>query len=216
MVCANGRVSHNPTEAEVARGLGLLPELDPDHIYDVIVVGAGPAGLATAVYAASEGLSVLVLDSARRAVRRGRAPGSRIILDFLGNVGSGAAGRAFVQAQKFGATVAVAATVARLDCTPRPLMLEMTDGRFVRGRAVVVASGARTARWGWRMSRSSTGAACVVGPRRSRRNFAATKSWRWWGRENPPARRWFFSRHTRIMCTCWRAGRISPPACRAI
>ena len=143
VVCANGRVSHNPTEAEVARCLGLLPELDPDRIYDVIVVGAGPAGLATAVYAASEGLSVLVLDSRAPGGQAGASARIENYLGFpTGISGQALAGRAFVQAQKFGATVAVAATVARLECSARPMMLEMTDARQVRARAVVVASGA--------------------------------------------------------------------------
>jgi len=143
VVCAEGRVSHNPSEAQLARCLGLLPELDPDHVYDVIVVGAGPAGLATAVYAASEGLSVLVLDSRAPGGQAGASARIENYLGFpTGISGQALAGRAFVQAQKFGATVAVAATVARLDCNERPLMLEMTDGRRVRGRAVVVASGA--------------------------------------------------------------------------
>jgi thioredoxin reductase (NADPH) len=143
VVCASGRVSHNPTEAQVARALGLLPELDPDHVYDVIVVGAGPAGLATAVYAASEGLSVLVLDSRAPGGQAGASARIENYLGFpTGISGQALAGRAFVQAQKFGATVAVAVTVARLDCTQRPRLLEMTDGRQVRARAVVVASGA--------------------------------------------------------------------------
>jgi thioredoxin reductase (NADPH) len=143
VVCVDGRVSHNPTDAQVARCLGLLPELDPDHVYDVVVVGAGPAGLATAVYAASEGLSVLVLDSRAPGGQAGASSRIENYLGFpTGISGQALAGRAFVQAQKFGATVAVAATVARLDCTGRPLRLEMTDRRQVRARAVVVASGA--------------------------------------------------------------------------
>ncbi len=143
VVCVDGRVSHNPSEAQLARCLGLLPELDPDHVYDAVVVGAGPAGLATAVYAASEGLSVLVLDSRAPGGQAGASSRIENYLGFpTGISGQALAGRAFVQAQKFGATVAVAATVARLDCTERPLMLETTDGRRVRARAVVVASGA--------------------------------------------------------------------------
>ena len=76
MVCPNGTVLKRPTEAEAGVCLGITPELDPGKIYDVAVVGAGPAGLAAAVYAASEGLSVLVLDE--RSVRR---PGGRLRAD---------------------------------------------------------------------------------------------------------------------------------------
>jgi thioredoxin reductase (NADPH) len=143
VVCLDGRVLHNPTEAQLARCLGLQPELDSEHIYDVAVVGAGPAGLATAVYAASEGLSVLVLDARAPGGQAGASSRIENYLGFpTGISGQALAGRAFVQAQKFGATVAVATSVARLDCTPRPLTLTMTDGRQVRSRSAVVASGA--------------------------------------------------------------------------
>jgi thioredoxin reductase (NADPH) len=130
--------------------LGITPELDPRTVYDVAVVGAGPAGLATAVYAASEGLSVLVLD--QRAFG-GQAGASARIENYLGFPtgisGLALTGRAFNQAQKFGAELAIPLEVARLDCDDRerrpgdPLRLELTDGQAVRARTVVVASGAR-------------------------------------------------------------------------
>ena len=130
--------------------VGITPDLDPQLTYDVAVVGAGPAGLATAVYAASEGLSVLVLD--QRAFG-GQAGASARIENYLGFPtgisGMALAGRAFNQALKFGAEIAIPLEVARLDCGgPRgipgdPLRLELTDGRAVRARTVVVASGAR-------------------------------------------------------------------------
>jgi thioredoxin reductase (NADPH) len=114
------------------------------------VVGAGPAGLATAVYAASEGLSVLVLD--QRAFG-GQAGASARIENYLGFPtgisGQALAGRAFNQAQKFGAELAIPLEVARLDCGGRdrragdPLRLKLTDGQIVQARTVVVASGAR-------------------------------------------------------------------------
>jgi thioredoxin reductase (NADPH) len=116
----------------------------------VAVVGAGPAGLATAVYAASEGLSVLVFD--QRAIG-GQAGASARIENYLGFPtgisGQALAGRAFNQAQKFGAELAIPLEVARLDCgggarrAGDPLRLDLTDGQAVRARTVVVASGAR-------------------------------------------------------------------------
>jgi thioredoxin reductase (NADPH) len=122
----------------------------PATVHDVAVVGAGPAGLATAVYAASEGLSVLVLD--QRAIG-GQAGASARIENYLGFPtgisGQALAGRAFSQAQKFGAEIAVPLEVAQLDCGGParrhgdPLNLELTDGRVVRARTVVIASGAR-------------------------------------------------------------------------
>jgi thioredoxin reductase (NADPH) len=150
MICPDGTVLKRPTDAEAAACLGITPDLDPQFTYDVAVVGAGPAGLATAVYAASEGLSVLVLD--QRAVG-GQAGASARIENYLGFPtgisGQALAGRAFNQALKFGAEVAIPLEVARLDCggparhPGDPLRLELTDGRAVRARTVVVASGAR-------------------------------------------------------------------------
>ena len=150
MICPNGTVLKRPTDAEAGICLGITPELDPETIYDVAVVGAGPAGLATAVYAASEGLSVLVLD--QRAFG-GQAGASARIENYLGFPtgisGQALAGRAFNQAVKFGAEIAIPLEVARLDCggaTQRPgdpLRLELTDGSAVQARTMVVASGAR-------------------------------------------------------------------------
>jgi thioredoxin reductase (NADPH) len=150
MVCPNGTVLKRPTEAEAAVCLGITPDLDPQSVYDVAVVGAGPAGLATAVYAASEGLSVLVLD--QRAFG-GQAGASARIENYLGFPtgisGRALAGRAFNQALKFGAEIAIPLEVARLDCggperrADAPLLLHLTDGRAVRARTVVIASGAR-------------------------------------------------------------------------
>lgn len=150
MVCPNGSVLRRPTNAEAGVCLGITPDLDPQAMYDVAVVGAGPAGLATAVYAASEGLSVLVLD--QRAFG-GQAGASARIENYLGFPtgisGQALAGRAFNQAQKFGAELAIPLEVERLDCGGRdlragdPLRLKLTDGQLVQARTVVVASGAR-------------------------------------------------------------------------
>jgi thioredoxin reductase (NADPH) len=150
MVCPDGTVLKRPTEAEAGARLGITPDLDPQTLYDVAVVGAGPAGLATAVYAASEGLSVIVLD--QRAFG-GQAGASARIENYLGFPtgisGQALAGRAFNQAQKFGAEIAIPLEVARLDCSGgelpagAPPRLELVDGRTVRARTVVIASGAR-------------------------------------------------------------------------
>ena len=148
MICPNGTVLKRPGEAQAAACLGLVPELDPETIYDVAVVGGGPAGLATAVYAASEGLSVLVLD--QRAIG-GQAGASSRIENYLGFPtgisGQALAGRAYNQALKFGAELAIPLTVARLDCaspgSAAPHRLELTNGARVKTRTVVVASGAR-------------------------------------------------------------------------
>jgi thioredoxin reductase (NADPH) len=150
LVCSNGTILKRPTDAEAGICLGITPELDPETVYDVAVVGAGPAGLAAAVYAASEGLSVLVLD--QRAFG-GQAGASMRIENYLGFPtgisGMALAGRAFNQALKFGAEIAIPLEVKRLDCdgaengSGDPLQLELTTGDVVRARTVVVASGAR-------------------------------------------------------------------------
>jgi|SRR5579862_68885 len=147
MICPDGSLLKNPTDAEAAMCLGITPELDPATVYDVAVVGAGPAGLAAAVYGASEGLSVIVLD--QRAYG-GQAGASARIENYLGFPtgisGQALAGRAFTQAQKFGAEVAIPLEVTRLDCdvaAGEPLRLEIAGGRVTKARTVVVASGAR-------------------------------------------------------------------------
>jgi thioredoxin reductase (NADPH) len=149
MLCPNGTMLARPSDAQAAACLGITPDLDPEKRYDVVVVGAGPAGLATSVYAASEGLSVLVLD--QRAIG-GQAGASARIENYLGFPtgisGQALAGRAFNQAQKFGAEVALPLEVSRLICDPPgdsgcDLRLRLTNGAEVRARTVVIASGAR-------------------------------------------------------------------------
>lgn len=149
VVCPNGTVLKRPSDIEVAACLGITPELDPNTVYDVAIVGAGPAGLAAAVYAASEGLSVIVLDE--RAIG-GQAGASARIENYLGFPtgisGQALAGRAFNQALKFGAEIAIPLTVEHLDCDEDrpagdPLALELPGDRRVQSRTVIVASGAR-------------------------------------------------------------------------
>lgn len=144
VVCPNGTMLRRPSEVQLASCLGMTPELDPDALYDVAIVGAGPAGLAAAVYAASEGLNVIVLDE--RAMG-GQAGASARIENYLGFPtgisGQALAGRAFNQALKFGAEIAVPLQIERLDCTRTPIALELAGGRRIRADAVVIASGAR-------------------------------------------------------------------------
>jgi thioredoxin reductase (NADPH) len=150
LVCPNATVLKRPSNAEAGMCLGITPEIDTNVVFDVVVVGAGPAGLATAVYAASEGLSVLALDCRSYGGQAGASARIENYLGFpTGISGLALAGRAFSQAQKFGAQVAIPLEVSHLDCggparRPHdPLRLELTDGRSVQGRTVVIASGAR-------------------------------------------------------------------------
>ncbi len=146
VVVPDGRVLRNPSEAAVAYAIGMIGDEDHDKLYDVAVVGSGPAGLATAVYAASEGLSVAVFDA--RAFG-GQAGASARIENYLGFPtgisGMALAGRAFSQAQKFGAQMLIPVSVRSLDCSRSDgaLALSTDCGQRMRARSVVVASGAR-------------------------------------------------------------------------
>jgi thioredoxin reductase (NADPH) len=142
VICPDGTVLRRPSAPELATCLGLLPELDGQRVYDIAVVGAGPAGLATAVYAASEGLSVIVLDSRAPGGQAGASSRIENYLGFpTGISGQALAGRAFVQAQKFGAHVAIPVKVQKLHCDEEPRRLETCSGD-VRARTIVIASGA--------------------------------------------------------------------------
>jgi thioredoxin reductase (NADPH) len=146
-VCPDGAVLKAPDEATLGRQLGMVGTAPVRPApYDVAVVGAGPAGLATAVYAASEGLEVVVLDT--RAFG-GQAGASARIENYLGFPtgisGQALTGRAFTQAQKFGVEMMIPAEVKTLDCarTDGAFVLELVDGERVRAKTIVIASGAR-------------------------------------------------------------------------
>jgi thioredoxin reductase (NADPH) len=145
LICPSGTMLRRPSDAEAGVGLGIVPDIKPGTEYDVIVVGAGPGGLATAVYAASEGLSVLVLDSRSFGGQAGASSRIENYLGFpTGISGQALTARAFIQAQKFGAQFAVPVSVVELDCSKPPLhRIALDNGVSVYGRTVVVASGAR-------------------------------------------------------------------------
>jgi thioredoxin reductase (NADPH) len=145
LICPNGTLLRRPSDAGAGVGLGIVPDLQPRSEYDVIVVGAGPAGLATAVYAASEGLSVLVLDSQSFGGQAGASSRIENYLGFpTGISGQALTARAFIQAEKFGAQFAVPVSVVELDCSRPPMhRVELDNGISVYGRTVVIASGAR-------------------------------------------------------------------------
>ena len=145
LICPNGTVLRRPSDAEAGVGLGIVPDIKPGTTYDVIVVGAGPAGLAVAVYAASEGLSVLVVDSRSFGGQAGASSRIENYLGFpTGISGQALTARAFLQAQKFGAQFAVPVSVVELDCSQPPLhRVALDNGVPIYGRTVVIASGAR-------------------------------------------------------------------------
>jgi thioredoxin reductase (NADPH) len=147
VLCPGGQLLRNPGEIELARCIGLVGPIDPERLFDVVVVGAGPAGLAAAVYAGSEGLSVLVLDC--RAFG-GQAGASARIENYLGFptgiTGLALMARAYNQAQKFGVEMAIPDEVSALepaDESRGPFVLRLSNSERVSARAVVIASGAR-------------------------------------------------------------------------
>ena len=146
VVCPDGTVLRNPSETSLALAVGMITNQAHEKLYDVAVVGSGPAGLATAVYAASEGLSVAVFDA--RAFG-GQAGASARIENYLGFPtgisGQALTGRAYTQAQKFGADMLIPVSIRSLDCSQRDGAFALTTecGQSLRAKSIVVASGAR-------------------------------------------------------------------------
>ena len=139
-----GRVLKNPSIQDAAEILQMNPTVDDSTVHDLVVVGAGPAGLAAAVYAASEGLDVLVTEATAPGGQAGTSSRIENYLGFpTGISGQALAGRALVQAQKFGAKVNVATVAKRLQCERRPYSIELTDGRVVQASTVIIATGAK-------------------------------------------------------------------------
>ena len=144
VITAYNQVLRNPSNRELAAAVGMVEPLDPDTVFDVAVVGAGPAGLAAAVYSASEGLRTVVLEAEAPGGQAGTSSKIENYLGFpTGITGGVLAHRAQVQAQKFGACMAVPRRVVRLGCEGPPYALDLDDGERVRARAVVIATGAR-------------------------------------------------------------------------
>jgi thioredoxin reductase (NADPH) len=154
VLCPNGQILHNPTETALARCIGLVRPIDPDRVHDVCVVGAGPAGLAAAVYAASEGLAVAVLDCRSFGGQAGASARIENYLGFpTGISGIALMARAYNQAQKFGAEIAIPIEAMSLHAggaPGQPFTLKLGDSERLTARSVVIASGARYRRLGVR------------------------------------------------------------------
>ncbi|MCL6729247.1 FAD-dependent oxidoreductase [Sphingomonas hankyongi] len=144
VLCPSGKLLRNPSEDQLARCVGLVGPIDPDKLYDVVVVGAGPSGLATSVYAASEGLSVLTLDCRSFGGQAGASARIENYLGFpTGISGMALMGRAFSQAQKFGVELAIPDEAVKLECGNDPCHVQLATGERVKARCIVLATGAR-------------------------------------------------------------------------
>jgi thioredoxin reductase (NADPH) len=144
VVCPNGQLLRNPGDVELARCIGLVKSVDPEKIYDVVIVGAGPAGLAACVYAGSEGLSVLVLDCRAFGGQAGASARIENYLGFpIGISGLTLMARAYNQVQKFGVEMAIPDEVRSLQGQTLSGDLTLANDECVRARTVVIASGAR-------------------------------------------------------------------------
>ncbi len=145
VVICNGRdVLKNPSNEAIAAALGFNSSVDTAEMRDVTIVGAGPAGLSAAVYAASEGLSALVLETKAPGGQAGSSSRIENYLGFPNGIsGPELARRAFDQAEKFGAELLIAHSAVQLRCGNRPFQLETNDGSVLRTKTIVIASGAQ-------------------------------------------------------------------------
>ncbi|MFL6764999.1 MAG: FAD-dependent oxidoreductase [Sphingomicrobium sp.] len=149
VLCPGGQLLRNPSEDQLARCVGLVGPIDSNRLYDVVVIGAGPAGLATSVYAGSEGLSVLTIDCRSFGGQAGASARIENYLGFpTGISGMALMGRAFSQAQKFGVEVAIPDEAVRLQCGNDPCHIELATGERIQAKSVVIATGARYRRLG--------------------------------------------------------------------
>ena len=144
VLCPTGQLLRNPSEDQLARCVGLVGPIDSNRLYDVVVIGAGPAGLATSVYAASEGLSVLAIDCRSFGGQAGASARIENYLGFpTGISGMALMGRAFSQAQKFGVEIAIPDEAVKLECGNDPCHIQLGTGERAQARAIVIATGAR-------------------------------------------------------------------------
>jgi thioredoxin reductase (NADPH) len=143
LICRGEVVLRNPTNEQIAACLGFNDAIDPALIRDLVIIGAGPSGLAAAVYGASEGLDVLVLETSSPGGQAGASSKIENYLGFpTGISGQELASRAYTQAQKFGAQLMIAKSARRLACARKPYAIEIDDGPRVPARAVIIATGA--------------------------------------------------------------------------
>jgi len=217
IVCETGQVLRNPTIETLASRLGLSRQIDARTTRAVVIIGAGPAGLAAAVYAASEGLDVLVLESSAPGGQAGSSSRIENYLGFpTGVSGLDLAGRALTQAEKFGAEVAIGRRAAGLDCTSRPYKVRLANDEVVRTRTVVIATGATYRKPALPELSRFEGVGVMSGAPTSRRSSAKAKRSPSSAAATPPDKPRSFCRRARPKCTCSYEAPAWPTACLAI
>src|SRR5207248_529034 len=143
LICRGEAVLRNPSNRQIAECLQFNEAVDQGHVRDLVVVGAGPAGLAAAVYGASEGLDVLVIESNAPGGQAGSSSRIENYLGFpTGISGQELAGRALTQAEKFGAEIMIAKGATALTCDRQPYSIQLDDGPRIAARTIVIATGA--------------------------------------------------------------------------
>ena len=206
VVTPGEQVLRNPSTSDARRPARPDGGDRSDHVYDVAVVGAGPAGLAAAVYAASEGLNTIVIEGMAPGGQAGTSSKIENYLGFpTGISGEALAGRAQVQAQKFGARLAISRMAVRLHCEAHALPDRLEGGGSIAARTIVVATGARYRKLDLPTSASSRGRASTTRRPRWRRSSASARRWWWSAAATRPARPRSSCRASPAMCTCWCA-----------
>jgi len=150
LICRGEIVLRNPTNQEIANCLGFNDAIDQTKVRDVVIIGAGPSGLAAAVYGASEGLDVLVLETGSPGGQAGSSSRIENYLGFPSGIsGQDLTGRAYIQAQKFGADILIS-KCTRLVCEQKPYIIEVENGARIPARTIVIATGAEYRRPLWK------------------------------------------------------------------
>src|SRR5216684_7732612 len=211
VICSGRSVLRNPSNQELADCLGFNTTIDESQVRDLIIVGAGPAGLAAAVYAGSEGLDVLMIETTAPGGQAGSSSKIENYLGFpTGISGQELATRAIVQAEKFGARMMVAHRVVRLECARRPFKLVLDNGNSLAARAIIIATGAQYNEPPLATSISSKAKEFTTARPSWKRSSVNERTWQLSAVAIPRDKRLFFSRKRRARCTCWCA----PASCR--
>jgi thioredoxin reductase (NADPH) len=221
VICPGGEMLRNPSEDELARCIGLVGPIDPKRLYDIAIVGAGPAGLATSVYAASEGLSVLVLDCRSFGGQAGASARIENYLGFpTGISGMALMARAYNQAHKFGVETAIPSEVIGFDAPdadrPNRFSLRLASGEHVSARSIVIASGVNYRRLAVENLVTYEDVSVHYWASRIEARCAPIRRSCWSAAGTRPVKPRCSSPSTSRKSGCWCAATISPRPCRAI